>query len=46
MIEETQFQDSEQFLSWWQEQNPADELDMQEALTIFYHTETYDLGAI
>jgi len=46
MIETEKFFSSEHFLSWWEELQPSDDLDMQEAMTIFFNLETYDLGAL
>ena len=46
MIDDQQFSDSHEFLSWWDSLNPSDSLDLQEAFTIFFNLETYDIGAV
>ena len=46
MIDDINFESSDHFFTWWEAQNPNDVFDMNEAMTIFFNTETYDLGAI
>jgi len=46
MIEGVKFSNIDQFLSWYWQLNVNEPVDMAEAMTIFFHTETYDIGAI
>jgi hypothetical protein len=39
------FLTSEQFMTWWEELNPTDPIDIHEVMTIFFNQEIYE-GAI
>lgn len=45
MIDGISFETIEQFFAWWVEINPLDELDITEAMTIFFNLDNYE-GAI
>lgn len=35
------FRDFKDFLGWYTRLNPTDDLDLHEAMTIYFHLETY-----
>ena len=46
MIENMYIENFENFMEWFSNINPAEIPDMNEAITIYFNTETYDLGEI
>jgi hypothetical protein len=46
MIDGQVFMSQEQFIDWWEKQNPTEAIDLNEALTIYFNQETYEEGVI
>lgn len=46
MNEGKKFMTQAEFLQWWEEQNPTEAIDLNEALTIYFNQEIYEEGAI
>ena len=46
MIEEAEFETLEDFMYWWADQNPEDDLNTAEMASIFFNLDTYNVGNI